>query len=240
MKKIITIVAALAAAASMSAVATASADSWHSNSGLTYPAGVFNGAFTANVTGGTYIHITSTYVVNCAASSTSTSLAGQLAGATGPASGAWSPAGTITPHGDCTIAGTRVTLVCNPGSFSATSYNGGVSTNLAGAGSKQTTGSLAVDCQLHLGNAAGPVCKNITGSVGYTLTNPSSVGGSGANPSADGSIGVPVATQSLTSADPVGVRCALPNGATTITTPAGGDPTYAVQGTSQPIVWFGS
>jgi hypothetical protein len=242
MTKIITLVAALVAAISMSGVATAGATSWHSNQGLTYPAGVFSGAFNANATSGTYIHLTSTFVVNCAATSSSSTLAGQLAGATGPASGSWSPAGTIALNSRCTTAGTPITLTCTQGSFSADAYNGGTATNLAGAGGKVTSGRLAVDCQLHLGNAVGPVCKNITGSVGYTYTNPISVGGSGSDPSADGTLVFPVAGQSLTAADPVGVRCAFPNGATTISAPASPttDPVYTVQGAAQPIVWFGS
>jgi hypothetical protein len=242
MNKIIICVVALVAAISMSAVATASADSWHSNRGLTYPAGVFSGAFNANATGGTYIHLTSTFTVNCAATSSSSSLAGQLAGATGPASGSWSPAGTIQLHSTCTVAGTPDPLTCSATPFSADSYNGGVPTNLAGAGGKVTTGRLAVDCQLRIGSDTGPVCKNITGTIGYTYTNPTSVGGSGSNPSANGTLVFPIAGQSLTSSDPSGTRCGYPNGTAWISAPLPGlgDPVYTVQGAAQPIVWFGS
>jgi hypothetical protein len=242
MKKIITIVAALAAAASMSAAGTASADSWHSNLGLTYPAGTFSGAFNANATGGTYLHLGSSFTVNCAATSSSSSLAGQLAGATGPASGSWSPAGRITLHSTCTVAGTPDPLTCNATPFTADSYNGGTSTNLAGAGGKVTTGRLSVDCVLRIGSDTGPVCKTITGSIGYSYTNPTSVGGSGSNPSADGTLVFPIANQSLVSADPAGTRCAYPNATAWISAPLPGlgDPVYTVQGAAQPIVWFGS
>lgn len=242
MKKIIVCVVALVAATSMSAVATASATSWHSNQGLTYPSGVFNGAFSANATSGTYIHLTSTFTVNCAASSTSSTIAGQLAGATGPASGSWSPAGTLQFHSTCTVSGVPHSFTCSASSFSADSYNGGVATTLAAAGGKVTSGRLALDCQLRIGNDTGTVCKNITGTIGYTYTNPTSVGGSGSDPSADGTLTFPLASQSLTAADPTGVRCAYPNGATTISAPLPGlgDPVYTVQGARQPIVWFGS
>jgi hypothetical protein len=238
----------LAVAISMLAVAgSANAANWHNNKGVTYPSATFNGSFTTNA-GTTLLRFGASFGASCATSTAAGTLAGTgtSTGVTGPASGSWTPAGTLTPSSTCLIAGITHTLTCSAGDITAASYNGGTATSYSGAGTKVTTGTIAVSCQFRIGGAAGPVCKDITGTVGFEYKNPTTLGGTlsplsiTADPSADGALTLPLASQALTAANPAGVNCAYPNGAVTIQTTSFTTPTYAVTGTAQPAIWYGS
>lgn len=115
-------VATLAATlvAGLSAVSSASATNWQSN------ASAGGSAFSASDANRVIVRsaLSNGFGYNC----TSASVAGTLAGPTGPVNtGPWSNAETFTPSfTTCSIAGIPVTISGASGHFDATSYAGGV------------------------------------------------------------------------------------------------------------------
>lgn len=252
MRKLMMVGALVASIASMGAVATAAtASDWHNNKGVAYPSGTATGAFSASA-GTTRVRIQGPggpFTWTCGTSSATGTLAGTASatGATGPSSGAWAPAGTLTPQSSCSNAGVTYTLTCAAASVDTGSapgaYNGGTTTTYGGAGGNATSGTLnSVNCSMHVGSATGRVCKVIAGSAGFSYQNPSTVGGTlnplsiTADPAADASLTLPVAGQSLSATG----ACAPPDGPTTISTTTGGDPVYALTSALQPVLWYGA
>jgi hypothetical protein len=255
-RRLVAIVAAALAATALAATAAGPAQaavSWHSNKGVVYPSWTYPGGFTTALTGGDWIIGGTT--VSCFNAWAVGQLSGTATafGVAGPAAGAFAAA-AVTPkfascmpssvacQADKVVPVAAATMSAGP---TTAAYNAGTQTLYSGAASKKTTGTLlAVNCEFVI---LGVTCLTVTGTIPFTYTNPSSVGGVLWPPAIVADTATD-ATLTLRSTGQtwavVGAGCgALPNpglGTIRLEQPGGGNLTLSLSGgTDQPVLWYG-